>query len=52
MDKVLILFLFGALMFASPWVHWWASGKLPWFMPYILWGLLIVLIAVIQRRDV
>ena len=52
MDKIVILFLFGALLFASPWVHWWASGSLPWYVPYLLWALVITLIAVVQRRDV
>ena len=52
MDKIVILFLFGTLMFASPWVHWWASGSLPWYTPYLLLALLIVLIALVQRRDV
>ncbi|MDX5364397.1 MAG: hypothetical protein LPJ91_09615 [Pseudazoarcus pumilus] len=51
MDKIVILFLFGALLFASPWVHWWASGSLPWYVPYVLWALVIALIAVVQRRD-
>ena len=52
MDKILILFLFGALLFASPWVQWWASGDFPWFLPYALWALLIALIVLSQRRDV
>lgn len=51
MDKILILFLFGILLFASPLVHWWASGAFPWFVPYMLWALVIALIALVQRHD-
>lgn len=51
MDKILILFLFGVLLFASPLVQWWASGAFPWYVPYMLWGLVIALIAVVQRHD-
>lgn len=51
MDKILILFLFGVLLFASPLVHWWASDTFPWFGPYVLWGLVVMLIALVQRHD-
>lgn len=31
------------LLFASPVVSWLARGELPWYVPYCLWGLVILL---------
>jgi hypothetical protein len=44
-DKTLLLFIFGLLLFASPLVGWWATPASHWLVPYVLWGILIVLIA-------
>ncbi|MBW7861739.1 MAG: hypothetical protein KJZ96_05590 [Rhodocyclaceae bacterium] len=50
MDKIVILFLFGILLFASPLVYWWASPAFPWYAPYLLWAILIGLIVLVQRH--
>ncbi|MCG5535432.1 hypothetical protein [Ectothiorhodospira mobilis] len=53
LDKTVILFLTGLLLFASPLVGWWSRPGLPWFTPYLLWGGLIGLGALahlLQRR--
>ena len=47
-DGVVILALLGLLLFASPFTHWWATAGLPWFFPFLLWGLLIALVALAQ----
>jgi thiol:disulfide interchange protein len=42
-DTLLLLVLFGVLLFASPVVLWWTDPQSPWYLPYLLWGLLIAL---------
>jgi hypothetical protein len=49
LGNVVLLFLFGLLLFASPFTDWWAAAEMPWFFPFFLWALLIVLVAVVQR---
>ncbi|MGM0677285.1 hypothetical protein [Ectothiorhodospira marina] len=48
LDKTLILFLLGVLLFASPLVDWWSRPGMPWYLPYLLWGGLIGLGILIQ----
>jgi drug/metabolite transporter (DMT)-like permease len=40
-DTLVLLILFGVLLFASPMVLWWTDPKSPWYLPYLLWLLLI-----------
>lgn len=49
LDKTVLLLLLALLLFASPLVRWWAGGNPPWYLPYLLWALLIGLIAVVSR---
>ncbi|MGD2117426.1 MAG: hypothetical protein PVG66_03645 [Chromatiales bacterium] len=42
---VALLFLFVLL---TPFNHWWAQPQSHWFVPYLLWLLAIVLVALIQ----
>ena len=53
-DLILVLFLLGLLLFASPLLDWFLSHGL-WYIPYLLWLLLIALGAWLQllrsRRD-
>lgn len=52
MDKTLLIFLLALFFFASPLVYWWATPQMPWFLPYVLWGLLIALLIGCRRcRD-
>ncbi|OGT87756.1 MAG: hypothetical protein A2286_05155 [Gammaproteobacteria bacterium RIFOXYA12_FULL_61_12] len=48
-DRVILLFLFALFLFASPLVEWWAGGGAPWFAPYLLWLLLILVMYLLQR---
>jgi hypothetical protein len=34
----------------SPLVRWWAADDSPWYLPYLLWLLLIVLAAWVVQR--
>ena len=47
-DTVIILALVALLLFASPFAAWWSTAGLPWFFPFLLWGLLIALVAAAQ----
>lgn len=42
-ESTLLLILLTLFLFASPFTTWWASGQNPWFLPYMMW-LLVVLI--------
>ena len=42
-ESTLLLILLALFLFASPFTNWWASDDNPWFLPYLLW-LLVVLI--------
>lgn len=48
LDKTVLLLLLGLLMFASPLLPWAAGLGAPWYLPYLLWALLIVIIALAQ----
>ena len=45
-----LLAMFTLFLFATPLTLWWASPAHPWFLPYLLWLLVIVLGAVINYR--
>ncbi len=49
-DVLVLLILFGILLFASPLVFWWTDAKSPWYVPYLLWLLLIGLGAWLSGR--
>ena len=46
LDRVILLLVFALFLFASPFTTWWAEAEPPWYWPFLLWGLLIALIAV------
>lgn len=50
LDSVVLLFLFGLLLFLSPFTLWWAASANVWYLPYLLWLVLIVLVARVMRR--
>ncbi len=39
------------LLFASPITDWWAGSHMPWYLPYVLWLLIILLTALAHWRD-
>lgn len=46
----LLIAMLMLLLFATPLTRWWASAGLPWFAPYLLWLLIIILCAVSYWR--
>ncbi|MEJ2576881.1 MAG: hypothetical protein P8106_09410 [Gammaproteobacteria bacterium] len=51
-DSSVLIALLGLLFFASPLMVWWVRGDSPWYLPYLLWALIIVLAGLIHsRRD-
>lgn len=45
LDLVLLLLALALFLFASPFTDWWAGAGLPWFIPFVLWALLIAAMA-------
>ena len=41
LDLVLLLLVLALFLFASPFTVWWAGAGLPWYLPFVLWALLI-----------
>lgn len=56
LDSVVLVVLFAAFVFLPPFVSVWATPTFPWYMPYFIWGGVILLIALVQsmrdRHDV
>lgn len=52
LDRVLLLFLLALLLFASPVLTWWSAPGRAWYLPYLLWTIVIALGWWLQRgRD-
>ncbi len=49
-DRVIVLALFAVLLFASPLTRWWSAIGAPWYLPYLLWLVVILLGAWLQHR--
>jgi hypothetical protein len=43
LDRVIILFLLALFLLLSPFTEWWAADDSPWYTPYLIWGILILL---------
>ncbi len=50
LDSVLLLALLTLLLFASPLMTWWARDTSPWYLPYLLWLLVIFIGGWLQLR--
>ena len=50
-DSLLALLLFALLLFCSPVIFVWADPQSLWYLPYVLWLLVIALGAVMLHRD-
>lgn len=48
-DGPILLLLASLLLFLSPFTSWWAQAPVPWYFPFVLWGLLIGAIFLYQR---
>ena len=40
-DKVVLLVLTALFLFASPLIFWWTDSDSVWYLPYLLWLLII-----------
>lgn len=45
-DHTVLIILAALFVFHSPFTQWWASLGLPWYTVFVLWSLVIVLIAI------
>ncbi|MDZ7788056.1 MAG: hypothetical protein U5K73_08065 [Halofilum sp. (in: g-proteobacteria)] len=50
-DLVILLLLLALFLFFSPLAAWWARAELHWFVPFLLWALLIGLVAAYDRYE-
>ncbi|MBU0501519.1 MAG: hypothetical protein KJ558_00375 [Gammaproteobacteria bacterium] len=50
LDMSVLLTLLMIFIFASPFTRWWSGAGLPWFLPYLLWLLPILLGAWTSRK--
>ena len=50
-DSSVLIALLALLFFVSPLLVWWAGDQSPWFIPYLLWALIIVLAGLIHSRQ-
>ncbi len=50
LDRTLALGLFIILILSTPVMIWWTAEDSPWYVPYLLWFLIIACIAWISRR--
>ena len=49
-EHTLLLAFFAIFLFGSPLILLWASDRNPWFLPYLLWLLLILIGALLSRH--
>jgi hypothetical protein len=49
-EQTLLLFLLALFLFASPFTLWWATADNLWFLPYLLWLLIIIAGAWLELR--
>ncbi|WP_200799801.1 hypothetical protein [Ectothiorhodosinus mongolicus] len=49
MDKTLLVFVLGIVLFVSPLVSWWPELPFPWYAPYVMWAMIIALAFLTQR---
>lgn len=50
LTSLVLVFLFGLMMYATPFLTWWAVEDSPWYLPYLIWLVIIVLVAIAQLR--
>jgi hypothetical protein len=49
-DAVIFVLLLALFLMASPLLAWWATPERPWYLPYLIWGGLILLVYLIRLR--
>jgi len=50
-EKSVLLALLAIFIFASPFTLWWGRSEAGWYIPYLLWLVIIVLGAIVARLD-
>lgn len=50
-DHSLLIALFALFILCSPLNQWWSAMRLPWYMLFAPWLLIIILIALNQKRQ-
>jgi hypothetical protein len=48
-DLILAQLLLALLLFASPLLTWWSAAGSNWYLPYLLWAVIILIAFLIQR---
>ena len=49
-DSSVLIALLALVFFVSPLVTWWAEDGSAWYLPYLLWALVIALAGLIHSR--
>lgn len=50
LDRLVLLLLLALFPLLEPVRHWWASGALPWYTPYLGWAVIVLLIPLTKPR--
>lgn len=50
LDTVILLLALALFLFASPLVTWWSDAGSSWYLPYLLWAIVILLTVWLQYR--
>lgn len=48
-DIFILLLIFAMFLLDSPFFQWWATAERTWYLPYLVWGGVILLIYLCQR---
>lgn len=48
-DRVLLSFIFALLLLVSPLLLLWAGPLSPWYTPFVLWAVIIMLAFILER---
>jgi hypothetical protein len=49
-DVFILLLIFAVFLLDSPFFQWWATAERAWYLPYLVWGGVILLIYFCQRN--
>jgi hypothetical protein len=49
LDIFILLLILAVFLLDSPFFQWWATAERAWYLPYLVWGGVILLIYVCQR---
>ena len=44
MERIFLLFGLSLLILVSPITGWWLQASLPWYLPFLIWLVIILLI--------